>query len=242
MKFPSRLLLNCLLAAALAGALYEWQTVSRLRTENARLRAEARAQEAVEAKMAGSLSQLQREIKRLSAEASEIHKLRNEVGQLRRGSNELTRLRLENLQLRDVLKTAGAVSALSVAPGSASEELYFPKENWAFAGYATPEAALQSTIWAVSRGDFKTMLASVTPEERVKVEKEIENKAPEQITAEGKREMDKITGFRILDQKALSETEVIINFFFEGENHAQKMLMKRIGAEWKMGGHYQEKN
>ena len=101
MKFPSRLLLNCLLAAALAGALYEWQILSRLRAENERLRADVQtARESGEAKRSTALAPLQDEIKRLTAETGDIHKLRNEVGQLRRGSNELARVRLENLQLR----------------------------------------------------------------------------------------------------------------------------------------------
>ena len=243
MKYPFRLLLNCLLAAVLAGALYEWQTISRLRAENERLRADVQtARESGEAKRATALAPLHDEIKRLTDETSEIHKLRNEVGQLRRGSNELARVRLENLQLREALKTVATAPAPGTTTASPAGELYFPKENWTFAGYATPEAALQSAVWAMSQGDFKTVLASVTPEKRASLEKKFENKTPEQIKAEGKREMEKVTGFRILDRKVLSDSEVMLHVFPEGENHAQKMLMRKIGAEWKMAGPYSENN
>ena len=94
----------------------------------------------------------------------------------------------------------------------------------------------------MSQGDFKTMLASVTPEQRASLEKQFENKTPEQIRAEGKRGMEKVTGFRILDQKTLSDSEVMLRVFADGENHAQKMLMRRMGAEWKMAGPYRDKN
>src|SRR5437879_3898354 len=36
---------------------------------------------------------------------------------------------------------------------------------FAFAGYATPEASVQSMLWAGSRGDFKKFLAACTPEQ-----------------------------------------------------------------------------
>lgn len=242
MKSPMRILLNVVLVAAVVGAIYEWQIISRLRMENGQLQAGARAaEEAAEAKSSGTINSLQTEIKRLTAETAEIHKLRNEIGLLRKGSNELARLRSENLQLRESAKAAAASAVPANSPGPAGDG-YFPKENWAFAGYATPEAAFQSAVWAMKEGDYKTFMASLGPEMRANFEKEFANKTSEEFSAEGKRKMEKTAGFRILDQTPLSENVVILNVFPDGEPHAQKMILRKLGAEWKLDGPYRENN
>jgi hypothetical protein len=37
------------------------------------------------------------------------------------------------------------------------------QSSWAFVKYATPEAALQSSLWAMSKGDMKAFFESLTP-------------------------------------------------------------------------------
>src|SRR5207248_1557432 len=39
-----------------------------------------------------------------------------------------------------------------------------PQESWANVKYATPEAAFQSSLWAMSKGDVKALDAGYTPE------------------------------------------------------------------------------
>src|SRR6185436_15901470 len=89
-------------------------------------------------------------------------------------------------------------------PATTSQEGYFAKESWAFTGYATPEAALQSVIWAMREGDIKTFVASLAPEEMARIQKEWGDKPEAQVSADTKRGTDKISGIRILDSKALS--------------------------------------
>ena len=60
----------------------------------------------------------------------ELLRLRGEAGLLRRQTKELETVRNENLQAR--------------GSGGATTAGYWPRGSWAFAGYASPDAALQT--------------------------------------------------------------------------------------------------
>src|ERR1051325_8677539 len=97
-------------------------------------------------------------MQRLRAEGQDLLKLRNEVTQLRAGSKEMEKLRAENQQLRSA--AAAARTAVPPTPPSpvppvpaAGTGAQFPKESWTFSGYASPDAALVSAIWAMKEGN-----------------------------------------------------------------------------------------
>jgi len=239
MKRFFQLSLASLFLASIAFHVVERRRISALRQVTEALREElAAAKQLVDAKNSDQRV-LTEELDRLRAEVSEVHKLRNEVSQLRAGSKEADQLRTENQRLRSAGKPLQAVQSAGVAGPSApgSQEGFHAKENWAFTGYATPEAALQSVIWAMREGDTRTLLASVTPEEMERMQKEWGNKSEAQVSADAKRGTDKISGIRILESKTLSEDEVVLSVYAAGgEDKVQKISMKRYGAEWRMAG------
>ena len=240
MKRYLRLILAGLLMASVAVVVVEKRRIAGLQQENESLRAElALVQQSIKAKASEQTLASKEELERLQAEAREVHKLRNEVSQLRVSMKEADQLRVENQRLR------GAVRAPQAAPGNGataspaipSQEGYFAKENWAFTGYATPEAALQSVIWAMREGDTTTFLASLAPEEMARVQKEWGDKPEAQVSADTKRGTDKISGIRILESKTLSADEVVLSVYAAGgEDKVQKISMKLYGTEWKMAG------
>ena len=69
------------------------------------------------------------------------------------------------------LKTAAVVGAIAImAAGTATVTLPRIKAKaetlpFSFAGYATPEASVQSMLWAGSIGDFNKFLAGCAPEQ-----------------------------------------------------------------------------
>jgi RNA polymerase sigma factor (sigma-70 family) len=160
----------------------------------------------------------------------ELLRLRGEVGQLRSQITELEKLRAENRQLR-----AAANSRPATQPQATSQD-YFPKDSWVFAGYADPESAFQSSAWAMSKGDVRTMLSSVVPEERARMEKEFAGKPESEIAAHISEDTETIKAFRILKKEALSEDEVILTIFGEGKDETVKLRFKRTGSEWRMAG------
>src|SRR5438309_8551332 len=67
----------------------------------------------------------------------ELLRLRGQVGILRQQARELETVREENHQARAALEGSRAAKATATAD-------YWPREAWAFTGYASPDAALQS--------------------------------------------------------------------------------------------------
>jgi RNA polymerase sigma factor (sigma-70 family) len=111
----------------------------------------------------------------------------------------------------------------------ASGQTEFPKASWHFAGYANPESAFLSCMWAVSNGDVKTLLASSSPaaQKRLKAGHEI-------ITAKDRKDFVKMTRYRIVDKQILSANEVMLET--EAEGQTQKFSIQQIDGEWKVNG------
>jgi len=229
-----------LLLASLAVHVVERRRIAGLRQDYEGLREElVAAQQSISVKGSDQSAPPNEELERLRAEAQEVHKLRNEVSQLRVGVKEVDQLRAENQRLRGTGRPLQAAPSAGVAVPSATtpQEGYYAKENWTFTGYATPEAALQSAIWAMREGDTRTLLASLAPEEMARMQKEWGNKSEAQVSADAKRGTDKLSGIRILESKTLSEDEVVFSVYATGgEDKVQRISMKRYGAEWKMAG------
>jgi hypothetical protein len=241
MKHFSQCVLAGLLLASLAIFWAARSRVSALGKENERLRAElVEAQQSIAANRTAQSREQNEELERLRTEAGEIHKLRNEVRQLRAGAAETERLRSENQQLRaaDRPNQAPPKTPEAASTGAGSQDGYHAKESWHFAGYTSPEAALQSVVWAMREGDTKTLVASLAPEELTRMMKdEWGGKSEAEIGADAKRNTDKINSIRILESKTVSDDEVVLHIYATGgEDHVQKISMKRLGAEWKFAG------
>ncbi len=227
-----------------AAAFTFWKRAEALAGENSALRADIETLKAAHASAADSPEAKQRdyELKRLRADAEEVHKLRGELAPMRAGAKDLERLRAENLQLRgdnQQLRTANASAAAAanpaVAPRPASAD-QFPRDAWSFAGYASPEAALVSSIWAMREGNPQTYLQSLSPEEQARVGKDWQTKTPTEIAAKHQSDVASITGLRVLERQPVSPNEVMMSVFIEGAGRMEKVSMKLIGNEWKFGG------
>jgi hypothetical protein len=117
----------------------------------------------------------------------------------------------------------------------------FPKSSWTFAGYADPVSALVTTLWAGSESKGDVTLASLSPElqqqlkNRFKGQLQANNISLEEfLTLSSRRRVSSITGFRVLDQQAVSEEQVVLHLYVEGKEREDSFRMKKIGTEWKM--------
>jgi hypothetical protein len=211
--------------------LLQHQAQTKLREENALLREQIkRFEEAGNENQRGSnpLKEAANSAQLPKEEFQELLRLRGEVGALRSQRKEMQMVQAEN---RRLLLAQSPRSAVAAQPAAAPDS--FPRETWAFAGYADPESALQSLTWAMSKGDLKTMVASVSPEEEAKVRREFDGKSESEIAAGAAAE---ITGFRILKKQAISDDEVVLTVFADGKEDTVKLKFKRFGTEWKMSG------
>jgi hypothetical protein len=63
-------------------------------------------------------------------------------------------------------------------------------------------------------------------------------KSGSQIISEKDRvEFAKMTGFQILDKQLLSDDQVMFEIYTEGLDQTQKIVLQRIGSEWKFSDH-----
>jgi hypothetical protein len=85
------------------------------------------------------------------------------------------------------LKTAMVAGALALlAVGTATVTLEHAKatggaRSLAFAGYATPEASVQSTIWAAGTGDLEKLAAGATPEQMEAFKNKTQGKSQDEV-------------------------------------------------------------
>ncbi len=168
----------------------------------------------------------------------DLLRLRNEVGQLRELQGQKAQLEATNARLREMEMRSQEVLARARALPN-----YWPKDQLAFAGYAEPEAAVRSLLAAQKNGDLKAMLDCFPPAIVTEMEASMKKDFgddPGAWPAAFKTMMDGFMagadGFHIIDQTVTGSNEVTINLSFDGEGRAQKMLLRKMGNEWKFAG------
>jgi hypothetical protein len=229
-----KLLIAVIIAALAAAVVTQTLRVSRLNAQNDALRqqlqtAEARAAEASNRPVQATVPATSEE------DRSELLRLRNQAAQLKQATNELQKLRAQVQQLQAASQPAATAPAPN--PNTPAATGPVPRESWAFAGYATPEATLQSAIFAMSQGDYQTFLGAMTPEEAARMQQSSQGKTPEQIAEEGRRETARIKSFQVLGREDLAPDRVMLQVYADGgDSKVQRVMMQKIGEEWKWAG------
>ena len=117
---------------------------------------------------------------------------------------------------------------------------YFPRDSWAEAGFATPEAMLKSLMWAESAGNTKTYEAALTTEQAQFFEALLgfRNKTEQERSAALIEDQKKVTGFRIWKKTALSDKQAVYHLDFRVTDWPDPiymtMTLTNIGGGWKI--------
>jgi uncharacterized protein (TIGR03435 family) len=116
-----------------------------------------------------------------------------------------------------------------------------PKSGWAPAGYATPEAALQTYFWALRQGDAARLTASLTAEARADFAKEVQDagKTADEYLKVAAPELAKMSGYRLLAIEPTAINEVDCQMVMDGaaiksEDATNSLTLKKAGTEWKV--------
>jgi RNA polymerase sigma factor (sigma-70 family) len=118
----------------------------------------------------------------------------------------------------------------TLSPG----EERWSKDSLSDEGYGTPEAALETFLWAMTRADYDACMAGATPEQHVRMEADLKNVSREDFAARMRSQFAPVTGFQIVGKRTISHDAVIIDFRAEGANQwVKQYTFKRIGNEWK---------
>jgi RNA polymerase sigma factor (sigma-70 family) len=126
-------------------------------------------------------------------------------------------------------------------------ETDFPKGSWVFAGFADPQSALVSGLWAQIKTDSRTFLTCLSPEARQKQQQGFRDrmkktgKSENEVYAEAAQRMDKTLGFQILGQEVVSENQVLLHLYIQGNEIKIDAKMVKVGNEWKLDDFINEK-
>jgi hypothetical protein len=217
------------IAAAVTTAWVQKSSITQLRQQNAELRQQADLSS--DNRAAAPVPADNEEIQNLTEATRDLPKLRNEVRQLRQQKPELERLRNENVRL------AAQISSGTNRPKLAQMEGYVAKEKWAQAGFATPEATVQSFFWAIANQDVSYMVQCMAPKMRAQYDRQFAGKSLEEQQkelAEGMAALGGMGGYRVAETEKISENKVVIGIEAAAGGHVMKMPMERIGNEWKL--------
>ena len=145
------------------------------------------------------------------------------------------------------LKTAVVVGAMAImAAGTVTVTMHrstaAPQTSpFVFSGYATPEAAIESMLWAGSIGDFKKFQAGCTQEQIERFKNRMASKSEDEIRREAIVWANAHVGYKITQKEVIAGDEVHLHISAPPSAQGLRngnviVIMKKIGNEWKQAG------
>ena len=166
------------------------------------------------------------------AQLEELDKLRKDVQLLRRRTNDIVTLQADLQRVRAELSRTRDMMASNGPPDVPPDDIY-PRDSWTFAGFDTPEQAVESVTWAISEGDQDTYLAGLSPELRDEMQMEL---ADGSFGNAGPMEMREATGYRIVDRDTVSDNERNITVYMDGDRSVISLTLTNTGDGWRVSG------
>lgn len=238
-----RFIYSVLIFGASLLAIIHWRKSAALNYDNELLR-EQLQELRTENEAANRLVEInQSSAETLKQQTKELMQLRNQVTQLRSENKDIQTVRAENQQLKNELGQRRSASSGQAASTGANRDPavdVFPRERWTFAGYASPESALVSAIWAMKEGNPETYLNSLSPQEQERMARVWQEKTETEIAEKHRNDVSAIAGLRVLERQNISPTEVVMNVMLEGPGRVERIRMNQVGQEWKFGGFIRE--
>jgi len=181
---------------------------------------------------AGTGAAHEEEIISLREQTRELARLRNEISRLRTARGELASARSESTRLLEAKQNA--------APAPAPPPGFISREQLTNAGFATPEATLQTFFWAMNTGDLETTLQTLSPNNRER--KSFDKLSPEQrarAVNENKPRgrdamMTHFNDFGIRGREEISEGVVVLHVGSSLSTNTMRMFLQRFGEEWRL--------
>ncbi len=151
-------------------------------------------------------------------------------------------------------KTAGVVCALAiVAAGTATIAIQRAKtpataavaraasSPFNFAGYATPEDSLESTLWESSMGDLEKLPAGFTPDEWERFNSKMAGKSDAEIKQGVMAFANAMIGYKVTGKDVISDDEIHLHVHGTPSGdalHSGKFVifMRKTGTTWKDDG------
>jgi hypothetical protein len=170
-------------------------------------------------------------------EMTELLKLRSNIGQARQLVAARPGLQAANTMLRKA--EAIRQEQLSQAQAAAN---YWPKDQMAYAGLATPDDTLRTFLWAMASSNLNlnAFLSYSTPEAVADMQREWKDKglSSDQQQAQLQAIADSLTsgseGFHIVNEQLPSPDLAVIDLSFDGGEAVRTFILQKIDGQWKL--------
>ncbi len=210
------------------------QTQAGLRAENDTLKARI-SQSAARVDENQRLSILPAPADTAASQLEELLRLRREAALLREQKQARDKSQAESRRSRSqpVGSGAGSPSPNERWPNVLRD---LPKESWTYAGYADPDAAFQSFLWASNSKDAEVILSSCVPE--VRAEARTKQQQAKMVEIIGGN-VSRWKGVQVLEKQtpANDQVHLIVDILnVDGRDSIVKMKLRRVGNEWKFAG------
>jgi RNA polymerase sigma factor (sigma-70 family) len=113
--------------------------------------------------------------------------------------------------------------------------------RFAFAGYTTPEATIQSMLWGAETGELENFLAAFTPLERERFKNKLAGMPKDEIKRKSLALARALAGYTITQKEVISEDEIHVHVSATPSDDGLRSgktitILKKIGNEWKRAG------
>jgi hypothetical protein len=166
-------------------------------------------------------------------ELVELLDLRNRIRSLRAQQREVEELRAANRRLADEIKSG------QFAPRPVAEMPdAVPRERWVFAGFATPEATVQSLFAGIVAGEMEQFINCLTPERAAEMRADLaqDPRGEQESFKAGLSEFTRTSAYRIAAQRVRAADEVWLTVQVNTEDEPTPMSvpLRRVNGEWKI--------
>lgn len=218
---------------ALAGLLLvglQHQQIGRLHAENAALQqasAEADQLKADLAKSTGNEAAEAEEIEQLKEENRGLLKLRNEVSQLRAARVQFEKVSAENQRLQSAVRSMPKADAKQTA----MQPIVVRIQDLSYRGLSTPEAAMQTFLWAEREGNLNVLSECVAPEQRSRIREAFGNNP--------RQNFDNVVSIEIVARREVNATTVQLGIQFHdaaNPQFGQRLIVTLVlqGSDWRV--------
>jgi len=166
----------------------------------------------------------------------ELLRLRGEVGLLLQRVREIDRMRATNQAYQAELAKSAMWAGETSGAGAEGDQNYWPRDQFAFAGFAEPESALETTLWIWVDADLDSLLPYCTPEQRSELEEACGGRSEAEMAAVRQRmaalfSLDR-GGVSFMGKRMTSPDEALLDVYFEGDGKRRRFSLKKSGDQW----------
>lgn len=166
----------------------------------------------------------------------ELLRLRGEVALLRQTAQEIDWMRATNKEYQAELARSEMWAGEGAGAGAEADQNYWPRDQFAFAGFAEPEFALETTLWVWVDADLESLLPYCTPEQRSELEEAWGGRSEAEMAAMRQRmaalySLDR-GGVSFMGKRMASPDEALLDVYFEGDGKRRRFSLKKSGDQW----------